>query len=109
MNELIDQGYVFRYQIKEKGKFKDVIYVFNDNKEEVKEAIQELKSQEIITHPENQETDQPRARSTSVHLKFRAARTSIILPSQNGTDEIWRHKYVAFLMPSALPNMHSVK
>jgi len=57
MNELIKEGYVFRLQIKEKGKFKEVIYIFSDDKEEVKEAVKELEAKGLLPHPENQETD----------------------------------------------------
>jgi DnaD/phage-associated family protein len=57
VNELIKSGYFFRIQIKEKGKFKEVIYVFSDDKEEVKEAVKELEDKGLLPHPENQEAD----------------------------------------------------
>jgi DnaD/phage-associated family protein len=56
INELINSGYFFRIQIKEKGKFKEIIYVFSDDKEEVKEAVKELEEKGLLPHPENQET-----------------------------------------------------
>lgn len=60
MNDLIKQGYVYRAQVKdEKGKFKETIYIFSDDKREVKEAIEELKAKGLLPHPENPDTENP--------------------------------------------------
>jgi DnaD/phage-associated family protein len=58
INELIENGYFFRTQVMEKGKFKEMIYIFSDNKEDVQEAMKQLDKQGLLPHTENQETEE---------------------------------------------------
>lgn len=44
INELINNDYFARVEIKEDNKFKEMIYIFSDDKEEVKEALEEYKN-----------------------------------------------------------------
>jgi DnaD/phage-associated family protein len=56
INELIENGYFFRTQVMEKGKFKEMIYIFSDSKDDVQAAVKRLDEQGLLPRTENQET-----------------------------------------------------
>jgi len=56
VQELIEQGYFYRKQITENGKFKEMLYIFSDNKDDVLEAVKQLENEGGLPFPENPKT-----------------------------------------------------